>query len=264
MAEMEAIDMTQHQEAAGAMREGLHEWLSRPPGKVLAQVEQARMNEILPDLFGYHLLQVGHLGEVDLLGQSRILHRSIIDVDACGISGLYPKFRGVASMLPVESDCVDVVILPHVLEFDPHRHETLRESFRVLVPEGHLIICGFNPRSLMGLSRIARRRRGLAPWHGHFLGVGRLKDWLSLLGFDVMQVTPCFINSSTTHQRWLERMDAFWRFGNRAASVFSGAYVMVARKRVTRMTPIKTRWRPERRLVGVGLAEPSARVVDSD
>lgn len=246
------------------MREGLHDWLSRPPGKFVAELEQARMNEILPNLFGYHLLQVGHLGQVDLIGQSRVLNRSIIDIDACGTSAPYPQFRGTASALPVESDCIDVVILPHVLEFDSQRHETLRETFRVLVPEGHLLICGFNPNSLMGVSRIARRRRGLAPWHGHFLGLGRLKDWLALLGFDVMEVSPCFIISSSTHQRWLERLDAFWRFGNRTASVFSGAYVIVARKRVTRMTPIKTRWRPERRLVGVGLAEPSARVADSD
>lgn len=256
--------MTQKQDSAGVVREGLHDWLSRPPGKYLAELEQAQMNGILPDLFGYHLLQVGHLGQVDLLGQSRILHRSIIDIDACRFPASYPQFVGTASTLPVESDCVDVVILPHVLEFDPQRHETLRESFRVLVPEGHLLICGFNPRSLMGVSRIARRRRGLAPWHGHFLGVSRLKDWLALLGFDVIQVTPCFINSPSANQRWLERLDAFWRFGNRTASVFSGAYVMVARKRVTRMTPIKTRWRPERRLVGVGLAEPSARVVEGD
>lgn len=256
--------MKQQQETAGAMREGLHDWLSRPPGKYLAELEQSRMNEILPNLFGYHLLQVGHLGEVDLLGQSRILHRSIVDIDDCGISAPYLQFRGNASALPVESDCIDVVVLPHVLEFDPQRHETLRESFRVLVPEGHLLVCGFNPRSLMGVSRIARRRRSLAPWRGHFLGISRLKDWLALLGFDVMEVTPCFINSSVANQRWLERLDAFWRFGNRTASVFSGAYVMVARKRVMRITPIKTRWRPERRLVGVGLAEPSARVADSD
>ncbi|MDX1527677.1 MAG: methyltransferase domain-containing protein [Gammaproteobacteria bacterium] len=256
--------MTQHEEKPGAMREGLNDWLSRPPGKYLAELEQARLNDILPDLFGFHLLQVGELAEMDLLSQSRILHRSIIDIDGGGAGAPYPKFRGAASMLPVESDSVDVVILPHVLEFDPQRHETLRESYRVLVPEGHLIICGFNPRSLMGVWRIARRRRGPAPWRGHFLGVGRLKDWLALLGFDVMQVSPCFITSSSANRRRLERLDAFWRFGNRSASVFSGAYVMVARKRVTRITPIRTRWRPERRLVGVGLAEPSARVVDGD
>ncbi len=256
--------MTQQQELAAATRKSLYDWFDRPPGKYLAQIEQARMGEILPDLFGYHLLQVGHLGQVDLLAQSRILHRSIIDIDCCGVSSPYPQFRGSASALPVESDCVDVVILPHVLEFDSQRHEVLRESFRVLVPEGHLLIAGFNPRSLMGLSRIARRRRGPAPWSGHFLGVSRLKDWLALLGFDVMRVSPCFINSSSGKQRWLDRLDAFWRFGNRAAPVFSGAYVMVARKRVTTMTPIKTRWRPERRLVGVGLAEPSARVVKGE
>lgn len=261
---MGATSMTQKPETASAMRAGLHDWLNQPPGKYLAEIERARMDEILPDLFGYHLLQVGHLAQVDLLGQSRILHRSIIDIDASRLSSPYPQFRGTASALPVESDCVDVVVVPHVLEFDPQRHEALRESFRVLVPEGHLLVSGFNPRSILGLSRIARRRCGPAPWCGHFLGVSRLKDWLALLGFDVMQVTPCFINSSTRNQRWLERLDAFWRFGNRTAAVFSGAYIMVARKRVTTMTRIKTRWRPERRLAGVGLAEPSARVVDGD
>ncbi len=256
--------MKQNEVSGAALRRNLHEWLERPPGRTLAELEQTRMDAILPDLFGYHLLQVGHLGRIDLLGQSRILHRSIVDIDDFGLTSAYPQFRGTASALPVESDAVDVVLLPHVLEFDRQPHEALRESFRVLVPEGHLLITGFNPRSLMGMMRFARRGRGVAPWRGHFLGVSRLKDWLALLGFDVMQVSPCFIHSSSKNQRWLERLDAFWRFGNRTAGVFSGAYVVVARKRVTTLTPIKTRWRPERRLVGVGLAEPSARVVKGD
>lgn len=246
------------------MRKGLHDWLERPPGRQLAELERARMEAILPDIFGYHLLQVGHLGRVDLLSHSRILHRCVVDIDDIGVSGPYPQVRGTPGALPVESDSVDLVVLPHVLEFDPRRHEALRESFRVLVPEGHLLISGFNPKSVTGVLRLARKRSDLAPWRGHFLAVNRLKDWLALLGFDVLRVNPCFIDSRVQNQRLLERLDAFWRFGNRTAPVFSGAYVMVARKRITTMTPIKTRWRPKRRLVGVGLAEPSARVADSE
>lgn len=246
------------------MRKGLDAWLERPPGKLLAEVERAQMEQILPDLFGYHLLQIGHLGQVDLLSHSRILHRCIVDIDGAGRLGPYPQVRGTPASLPVESDSVDVVVLPHVLEFDPERHEALREAFRVLVPEGHLLIGCFNPRSIMGVWRLAKRRGGLAPWRGHFLAVSRLKDWLALLGFDVLTVNPCFIDTPLQNQRLLERLDAFWRFGNRTAPVFSGAYVMVARKRITTMTPIKTRWRPTRRVVGVGLAEPSARVADSE
>lgn len=246
------------------VRLDLHGWMSRGPGMHLADVECARLTEILPDLFGYHLVQVGRLGDVDLLSQSRILNRSIIDIDCVMAQAPYPFAHGTASALPVESDSVDVVVLPHVLEFDSEPHAALREAFRVLVPEGHLLIFGFNPRSLMGLWRPFRSRRGTAPWNGQFFGINRIKDWLALLGFDVLQVSPCFIRSPFQDERWLRTLDTIARLGNLTAPVLSSAYLMVAKKRLMKMTPIKTRWRPKRRLVGVGLAEPSARVVNGD
>jgi SAM-dependent methyltransferase len=256
--------MIDKENSALERRQGLHPWLGRPPGNQLAEVEKLQIDDILPDLFGYHLLQVGRLGDVDLLAHSRILHRCIVDIDGTGQPAPYPQVRGTATALPVESDSVDVVLLPHVLEFDGHPHEALRESFRVLVPEGHLLICGFNPRSTMGLWRLIRRRRAVAPWCGQFFSVNRIKDWLALLGFDILRVSPCFLRPSLRDAQWLERLDALGRLGNRIAPVFSGAYLMVARKRLNVLTPIKAPWRPKRRLVGVGLAEPSARVVNGD
>ncbi len=245
-------------------RKGLHPWLRRSPGNHLAEIEKFQIDKILPDLFGYHLLQVGRLGSIDLLAHSRILHRCIVDIDGMGQPAPYPQVRGTATALPVESDSVDVVLLPHVLEFDGHPHDALRESFRVLVPEGHLLISGFNPRSTMGLWRLIRSRRAVAPWCGQFFSVNRIKDWLALLGFDVLRVSPCFLRPHLQYAQWLERLDAFGRLGNRIAPVFSGAYLMVARKRLTTLTPIRAPWRPKRKLVGVGLAEPSARVVNGD
>lgn len=242
----------------------LGSWMSRGPGVQLAGIERARLGEILPDLFGYHLVQVGRLGDIDLLSQSRILHRSIIEIDGIMARAPYPFVQGAASALPVESDSVDAVVLPHVLEFDPEPHGALREAFRVLVPEGHLLILAFNPRSLMGIWRLIRGRHGDAPWNGQFFGVTRIKDWLALLGFDVLQVSPCFIRSPFRDERWLRTLDAIARLGNLTAPVLSSAYLMVAKKRVLKMTPLKTRWQPKRRLVGVGLAEPSARVVNGD
>ena len=46
----------------------------------------------------------------------------------------YPVVQGSAIALPVESDSVDVVVLPHILEFEAQPHEALRESARVIVP----------------------------------------------------------------------------------------------------------------------------------
>ena len=97
-----------------------------------------------------------------------------------------------ARFLPIESNSIDLVLLPHILEFSANPHQILREVQRVLVPEGHAIVCGFNPRSLWGV-------RGLFgsvkdedyPWQGNFIARPRLKDWLTLLDFEITEDRLC-------------------------------------------------------------------------
>ena len=55
------------------------------------------------------------------------------------------------------------------------------------MPEGNLIISGFNPFSLWGLHRVLGRKQG-HPWCGQFIALMRLKDWLALLGFEALLV----------------------------------------------------------------------------
>ena len=55
---------------------------------------------------------------------------------------------------------LDLVVLPHALELARDPHLTLREVERVLVPEGRVVIAGFNPASLWGLRQRAGRLRG--------------------------------------------------------------------------------------------------------
>ncbi len=57
-------------------------------------------------------------------------------------------------------DSIDLVFLPHTLEFSADPHQVLRETERVLIPEGRVIILGFNPLSSLGLWRLFRRRGG--------------------------------------------------------------------------------------------------------
>ena len=53
--------------------------------------------------------------------------------------------------LPFATHSIDLVVMPHILEFAEDPHQVLREVERVLVPEGHVVITGFNPASLWGL-----------------------------------------------------------------------------------------------------------------
>ena len=244
-----------------ALRRNFQDWLTRCPGSLMVDAERVHLDQVLPDLFGYHLVQVGRLAGSNLLSKSRILDRVLIEVDGDSSPARYPVVHGDASALPIESDGVDVVVMPHVLEFEPEPHEAVREASRVLVPEGHLIVTGFNPWSLLGLWRLALRSRATGPWHGRFISPSRLKDWLALLGFDLLEFASHFRRPPLGNPHLLDRF-AFLERGTVPLSFAVGAtYVALARKRVTTLTLVRPRWRPRRRLAAVGLAGPSARAV---
>ncbi len=240
-------------------RHELRTWFSSAPGRCFLSHELDQMTRVLPNLFGYYLLQIGLLGEVDLVAASRVLNRQVLDVDGkAGTTG-GASVQGTAGALPVASDSVDVVVLPHLLEFDTNPHEALREVERVLVPEGHVVISGFNPWSLMGLWRMAGRRKRGAPWNGHFLSLTRIKDWLALLGFDIVVSETFFFRAPFRNERIVERSQALDKVGKRCWPYLGGGYVVVGRKRVVTLTPIKSGWRPERKLVTTRWVEPTTR-----
>jgi len=134
-------------------------WCANRPGQWLLETERQELEEILPNLFGYHLLQVGCLSGEDILGCSRVLHRVVVDIDADEVTDVFGLY-GRPDALPIDTDSVDVVLLPHTLEFENDPHQVLREVERVLVPEGHVVILGFNPWSIWGLWWNLRLRRG--------------------------------------------------------------------------------------------------------
>ena len=242
------------------LRQGIHGWFERTPGRLMLDAEIEYLSRRLPSMFGYELLQVGQLGARDMLSASLILNRTVIDIDQGASGAGLPRLHARADALPVASDSVDVVLLPHVLEFENRPHEALREAQRVLVPEGNLLITGFNPWSMMGLWRKVLGQRGdVPPWCGTFLGLNRVKDWLALLGLDVTQVDSFFFRPPFRSRQVMERLGNLETICAKAGGMFGGLYIISARKRVTTLTRIKPRWTTRRRLVSVGLANPSVR-----
>ena len=242
-------------------RDALAEWFKRRPGSFVLEAECASLDAVLPNLFGYHLLQVGALGTVDLTRGSRILDRHVLSIDKS--QERVVALRAQAHELPIQSDSIDVVLLPHVLEFDTHAHDTLREVQRVLVAEGHVILTGFNPWSMCGLWSLVLRRQGRVPWNAQFLSLNRIKDWLALLGFDVERIDSVFYRPPLRAEKMMKRLQFMETLGRRVGGSFAGSYVIVAKKRVSTLTPIRPKWSSRRRLVSVGIAEPTARVVRS-
>jgi SAM-dependent methyltransferase len=214
---------------------GLHDWFQTPLGQYLLEKERAYLDDVTPDIFGYHAVQLGMPG-FDLLRESRIAHK--MRIAASGLPDLYAKCHE----LPIATQSVDLVVLPHVLEFAEEPHAILREVDRVMMPEGRLVIVGFNPWSLWGLKSSLGYSRGEYPWNGRFLSLLRVKDWLALLGFDVsagrlIAYAPPFASEK------LRRRFAFMEpAGDRWWAVGGAVYLLQAIKRVRGMRLLTPAW----------------------
>jgi SAM-dependent methyltransferase len=246
----------QPRDAAGTNRRS---WFARLPGSDLVQQELRIIEQLLPRMFGYHIVQIGSAAGRPYYNDSPISHRMLLRVEEEGhVDGTSLQCR--TDSLPILAESMDVVILPHTLEFTATPHKLLRECERILIEEGHLIIIGFNPWSLCGLWRLFLSWRGAPPWNGHFYSHNRIKDWLSLLDLELIRTERCFYRPPLQRSSLMRRLGFLEKLGGACWSYFGGVHIMVARKRVMALTPLKVSWRSDRRLIAAGVAEPSARI----
>ena len=243
---------------SGVVRRRMRAWYRKAPGTLLIADERAEVDRLLPYVFGYHILQIGSLGrDRSLLKSCRIQHRLVVDSDhqnGPGDTGLYSH----AHALPIATDSIDAVVLAHTLEWEHDPHQVLREAERVLIPEGHVLVIGFNPWSMWGIWRLFLSRSRKVPWCIRFVSPARVKDWLALLGFDITHEAGLFYRPPLPHEGVMNRLRFLERAGRRFWPFFSGGYVILARKRVTTVTPIRLSWR-RRKAVMPGLVEPTTR-----
>ena len=226
---------------------GNREWFGGSLGRQLLEKEHAYFDRAVVDKFGYNAFQLG-LSDFDFLRASRIVLRC--RVDSNGHAGLRADFRD----LPIASNSADLVLLPHVLEFSANPHQVLREVVRVLVPEGQMVISAFNPWSLWGLRRLFTRKGGY-PWSGQFLSLVRLKDWLTLLGLEIVAGQMSCYSPPCSSQKWLDRFSFMEAAGDRWWPIAGGVYFLQAIKRVRGMRIITPAWSdrvaPKKRLAAV-------------
>jgi SAM-dependent methyltransferase len=215
--------------------ESLQEWFDSGLGEYVLERERAWLDATVPDIFGYHAIQLG-FAECELLRESRIVDRVIVSPRVTGSPNVLAQFHE----LPFDEQSIDLCVMPHVLEFAENPHEILREVDRVMRPEGRILIIGFNPWSLFGVRRVFSSKG--YPWSGNFVSLVRMKDWLQLLGFEPSSgKLACYIPPCETVM-WQRR----WRFleqtGDRWWGVSGGVYMLEAIKRVQGMRLITPAW----------------------
>jgi len=220
-------------------RSSLSWWLSTPQGAYVLDWELAQFDSAVDDVFGFRAVQVG-LPEVDFLRQNRIPYRFSLALEQGASLAADPL------QLPLASQSVDLVALPHVLESHGHPHDVLREAERVLMPEGHVVISGFNTTSLWRVRQMFSGRRAQAPWDLKFIGLLRLRDWLRVLGFELNGGKLGCYAPPFEQQLWLDRFEFMEKAGARWWPIAGGLYVVRAVKRTPGMRLITPKWRQER------------------
>jgi SAM-dependent methyltransferase len=234
-------------------------WLSSAAGQYLIDWEQQQMDALVGDLFGFHALQLG-VEQLQGLRANRMPHQWLALTGEDALASVATDFRA----LPFAEQSFDLIILPHTLEIYPDPHATLREVERVLVPEGRVIIAGLNPLSLWG-ARVIRERfyarlgstHNFMPIHSELIGPHRMKDWLTLLGFEVERGGFGLYKPSFESPGWLSSLNWMELAGNRWWPILGSAYILTAVKRVKGMRLLGASWKkPLHR--GALLTRPSA------
>lgn len=222
-------------------------WLDTPAGNYVRAWQQARLDMLTADIFGFNAIQVG-LPQIHALRANRMPNKWLTDTHLPSTTeeGTPPPIVVVHDFaeLPFASQSLDLVVLPHVLEFAEEPHQVLREVERVLIPEGQVIISGFNPASLWGLRQVAGRISGahFLPQNGEFISLPRLKDWLKLLNMEVNRghfgcyAPPCMTD------KWLNRFSFMEQAGDRWWPYLGAVYIVQAIKRIRGMRLIGPAW----------------------
>ncbi|MFK5984780.1 MAG: methyltransferase domain-containing protein [Pseudomonadota bacterium] len=244
-------------------------WYQTHLGQLIYKSEAKIIEQQLESCFGYSIVQLGKVTAEGMIQSTRIKNKCVMHCFADNgeqNTGLAIRGNtGVVSLLQrlaIKSNSVDVVVLHHCLEFEAFPHEILREVERILVAEGKIIIVFFNPYSLIGLWQFFLRLRFKVrgkdlnfPIKKNWISSNRIEDWLALLGFDSKKVGAVFFRPPISNLTVLERLNFMEKVGKRYWPFFSGSVVYKATKRVSTLTPLRSKWRLKKKVVRRPVAE---------
>ncbi len=236
----------------------LDKWYQEPLGSSLLELEKRCLEDILPGFFGNYLLQPASMFASSHSSVSPIYH-SITIGSQHDKAEFKPTVVGDILELPFFHDSIDLVLLPHVLEFQAKPQQLLAEAYRVLKPQGHLVILGFNPLSSWGIWRMWRRFSKQCPWPGKFISADKVRHWLKQMNAQTVETRYIFYRPPLKNLKLLQNL-MFMEYLSRFSWLgFGAAYVLVAQKQVIPLKPIRAPWRQRQVAIGKGFAEPTIR-----
>lgn len=232
----------------------MHDWLVSPIGQYMLQWEETYFCELSEDIFGFHAVQIG-LTELDALKENRVTHHWYTNPFLSTSDMINPKAynhdteKGLNGysvpislahndlQLPFATESIDLVVLPHAFDLALSPHQLLREIHRILIPEGQVIVSGFNPTSLWGLKQRWGKITGkyFLPTDAAFISLSRIKDWFALLGFETSRGYIGCYRPACNSWKGLKRFAFMEKAGNRWWPYCGAVYLVCAIKQIPGM-----------------------------
>ena len=225
-------------------------WYQSALGRTIVESEIEVISRILPRRFYRVCVQVEGPSNLEYFSQIESLMQCRAGTDAMNIDN---SVIAQGELLPFGSSSVDLLILPHVLEFSEYPHDVLREAAECITSGGVLLITGFNPQSMLSLKKRLRRFTGSTLNRADFRPVHRVREWLALLEFEIFAGEFTFFRPPVSQANHIKRMANFETAGARWWPAFGSVYVLASRKRELgiRIKPDFSRYRLRNRRFGL-------------
>ncbi|MCF2946825.1 class I SAM-dependent methyltransferase [Paraglaciecola aquimarina] len=213
-------------------------WQDLPLGEDVRRLIEIELSEVSRKFFGYHLVRLGQLSSQLKLENCPINHKINLTPQEQIGSGLVAK----STELPIAENSVDTFVLAHELDFSHDPHQVLREVDRTIMPNGNLVLTGFNPFSLCGMFKYLPFNKGNVLHDARFFSCTRVKDWLHLLGFEVVEIKHLLFNELFSRRR-IHAPNKWNTWSIKHLGYFSSVYVIIAKKREIPLSIIKPKWK---------------------
>lgn len=230
------------------------QWFAGPLGQLLLREEQQLLEEELGRFFGGYLVHYGP--SADAPPTARQVQRNVrLGAPLPGVEIVCEE-----QAWPLSEHAADVVVLQHGLDFSLSPHGLLREAASAVRPGGHLLIVGINPWSAWGVRHLytsdtLRKARCFS--------ASRVADWLNLLGFALEKRRFGCYRPPVAAAAWQARLSGWERTAGQWQGPGGGFYVLVARKLVVGLRPLRqVRREPMGKLLPLPMAKVNRRSSD--
>ncbi|HKS12834.1 MAG TPA: SAM-dependent methyltransferase [Pseudomonas sp.] len=230
------------------------DWFDGPLGRLMLREEQKLLEDELARYFGGFLVHYGPCAEAPPAAP-RVQRNVRLGAPLPGVEIVCEE-----QAWPLGEHAADVVVLQHGLDFSLSPHGLLRQAASSVRPGGHLLIIGINPWSSWGMRHLFGRG---ALRKARCISASRVGDWLNLLGFALEKRRFGCYRPPLASPAWQQRLAGWEQVAGRWQSAGGGVYLLVARKMVVGLRPLRqARREPMGKLLPLPMAKVNRRNIE--